>query len=785
MRLALRQFRRQPGFTIAVVLTLALGIGVNTAIFSVFNAIVLRPLSYADVDRLGIVWETNPALGMPTPGARIQASIQNFLEWKRANLPFEDLAAFADRDFNLTGVDMPEPVKGFRATANLFPMLGVRMSLGRTFSADEDSPGHEKVVLLSNRLWTRRFGSDPNIVGRELRLSDESYTVIGVLPPGFEEPPRWSGYRAYPDVWVPMAFTDAERSGATNYSRILYPVARLRSGVSVAQAHAEMDSLGRRLSAQFPDRNEGWSINFISVQSERVSERVRQSLLILLTAAGMVLLVACANIGNLMLARAAGRQREFAIRAALGASRMHIIRQLLTEALILGMTGGVLGLLLAYWTTPLLLSLQTNLLRRIDHLPLDWRVLGFSIGLTLACVIAFGLMPLRLLRPERLRQMPGHRLRSALLSAELAFALVLLIASGLLIKSLWKMLNVDVGLRAENVLTVVLTAKTQQFFYDLVPRLQSLPGVESVGIASHLPMQVLRAGRLRTGGMTAKEAIGVDHRLIGRNYFSTLRIPILQGRDFTQLEIEKGNVPIAIVDATLARRLNPTGQVIGMRVTSVDWKYCKESCEIVGVSGAIRQIGPEESPRPEILVPGVEKTNSLVIRTQGDPAAIAPFVRREIAAIDKNQAVGKMVPMKTSLDGTTEERRFNLTLTGIFTGLALVLAGIGIFGVTAFLVAQRTREIGIRVAIGARRRDIVRVVLTQSLYAIAIGTSIGLLVAIPVMQSIRRYFYQVEPGDVVAYVTASLMLCSVVLISVVIPLARAFRIDPAIALRHD
>jgi putative ABC transport system permease protein len=783
MRFAVRQFRRQPGFTVAVVITLALGIGATSSVFSVLNAVMLRPLPYTNPERLAIVWESNSSLGWPVPGARVQVSIPNYLEWVRAKGELAEFAAFADRDFSLTGVEIPESLRGFRATANLFPLLGTRPQIGRLFYSEEDATGHQ-VVVLSDSFWRRHFGGSADVVGKHLMLDGESYEIVGVLPPNFEEPPRWGGYQKRPDVWVPMAFTNEEKTDATPH-RILYPIARLRSGASVTSAHAEMAALGDEMARRFPERNQGWGINLIPLQAERVSDKVRQSLFILLLAAGMVLLIASFNIGHLILARASGRQKEFAIRASLGASRAQILRQLLAEAGILGGLGGGLGILVSRWTTPLLLSLQSGMVSKVEDVTIDWRVFLFTGSIVLASVLCFGLAPLKMARPERLKPVGGGRRRGLLLASEAALTIILLTASSLLIKSLWKMMDADLGLRVERVLTVRIAAKDPKFFHQLMLRIQALPGVESIGVASNLPMQAIMGGRLRTARMTNKEALGADFRWADPGYFTTLGIPILKGRNFSRTEVAQGNARVAIVDATFAKTLNPSGGVIGMNVISLDWPYCAESCQIIGVSGAIRQIGPENPPRPEIILPGIWNTSTIVVRSAGEVAALGPLIRREVAELDRQQPVGKMELMTTSLAGTTEERRFNLALTSSFAGLALALAGIGVFAVTAFGVSQRTRELAVRVAVGARSSHIVSEVMEGSLPGLVGGAVFGLLVSVPLMASLRHYLYDVAPTDWTAYTVAAMGLIGVAAIALVLPVWRALSVDPALVLRHD
>jgi putative ABC transport system permease protein len=769
---------------IAVVITLALGIGATSSVFSVLNAVLLRPLPYTNPERLAIAWESNPSLGWPVPGARVQVSIPNYLEWVQAKGELGEFAAFADRDFSLTGVEIPESLRGFRATANLFPLLGTRAQIGRLFYPQEDVPGHNHVVVLSDSFWRRHFGGSADVAGKRMMLDGESYEIVGVLPANFEEPPRWGGYQKRPDVWVPMAFTDDERTGATPH-RILYPIVRLRSGAPVESAHAEMAALGEDMARRFPERNQGWGINLIPLQAERVSDKVGQSLFVLLLAAGMVLLIASFNIGHLILARTSGRQKEFAIRASLGASHAQILRQLLAEAGVLGGLGGVLGIVFSRWTTPLLLSLQSGMVHKVEDVTIDWRVLLFTGSIALASVICFGLAPLRLARPDRLKPVASGRRRGLLLASEAALTIILLTASSLLIKSLWKMMDVDLGLRVERVLTVRIAAKDAKFFDQLVPRIQALPGVQNVGVASNLPMQAIMGGRIRTPRMTNKEALGADFRWADAGYFTTLGIPILRGRNFTRTEVAQENARVVIVDATLAKNLNPSGDVIGMNVISLDWPYCAESCRIIGVSGAIRQIGPENPPRPEIIVPGVLKISTIVVRSAGDVAGLGPLIRREVAELDRQQPVSKMELMTTSLAGTTEERRFNLALTSSFAGLALALAGIGVFAVTAFGVSQRTRELAVRVAVGARSTHIVTEVMQGCLPGLTCGAILGLLVSVPLMASLRHYLYDIAPTDWTAYTVAAIGLIGVAAIALVLPVWRALRVDPALVLRHD
>lgn len=784
MLLALRLIRRQPGFTLAVVLTLALGIGATSSIFSVLNAVMLRPLAYKDAERLAIVWESNPALGMPVPGAKVQVSTQNYLSWVETQGPFEELGAFANRDFSLTGVDMPEAIRGFRATANLLPMLGARAQIGRLFGPGEDVPGRDQVVVLSDGFWRRKFGGSPDVLGRRLLLDGEPREVVGVLPAGLEEPARWEGYQSRPDVWVPMAFTSDERTSASNHHRILYPIGRLRPGVTVQAARDGMIAIGRDLGREFPQRNDGWTVNVVPLQAERVSERVRQGLVILLVAAGMVLLIASFNIGHLLLARTAARRKEFAIRTALGASQIQVVRQLLGEAAVLGALGGALGVVLSHWGTPLLLRLQSGMIHRVEEVTVDWRVLLFALALTMTTVLGFGLAPLRIAKTENLK--PALSGSGAwLLASEAFLTVILLAASGLLVRSMWKLMDVDLGLRVDRVLSIEIKAKDARFFEELSARVRALPGVDSVGTASNLPMQALLGGRVRTGSMASKDALGADFRVVDAGYFTTLGIPILQGRGFTESEAARGDARVAVVDATLARRLSATGDVVGTSIISVDWPQCKESCRIIGVSGAIRQLGPEQQARPEIILPGRWKTSSLIVRSRRDGAELGPAVRRAIADLDGQQPAGKMETMATSLAGITEERRFNLALAAVFAGFAILLATIGVFAVAAFAVSQRVREFAIRTAVGAKPYQVMTEALRRPLIALAAGCVLGLTAAVPLMTSLRHYLYGVEPMDWPAYTCAALVLFTAGAAALVLPARRALRVDPATALRHD
>ncbi|MBM3724997.1 MAG: ABC transporter permease [Acidobacteria bacterium] len=785
MRLALRFIRRQPGFSVAVILTLALGIGATASVFSVLNVMLLRPLGYRDAGRLAMVWESNPSLGMPIPGSKVQASVQNYLEWSRTPGPFEELAAFADRDFTLTGTDVPERLRGFRATGNLFPLLGARAQTGRLFRPDEDSPGHDQVAVLSDQAWRSRFGGTPDIVGRRVILDGQPREVIGVLEPGFREPPRWGGYQRPAEVWVPMAFSSDERASSSNHHRILYVTGRIRTGATMPNAHREMGALGQDLARQYPERNRGWSINVVPLQEERVSEPVRQSLLVLLAAACIVLLIACFNIGHLFLARASGRRREFAIRAALGASRGQVARQLLMEASVLGVAGGLLGVAVSRWTTRVLLGMQSSMVHRLEDVAVDWRVLLFASCLTLASVLAFGLAPLSLARPENVKPATPSRGAAWLLASEASLTAILLIASGLLLKSFGKMMDVDLGLRLERVLSVEVAAKDVKFFDGLLPRLRALPNVQSVGTASNLPMQAIMGGRVRTAGMAADDALGADFRWADAGYFTTLGIPIIRGRGFTDSEVALGNARVVIVDDTLAHRLHPKGDVVGTGITSTDWPYCRESCQIVGVSQAIRQIGPEKAPRPEVIVPGRWNSSVLVLRAAGDVAALGPAIRRIVANLDRMQPVGRMEWMMDSYAGITEERRFNLALAGTFAGLALALAGIGVFAVTAFGLSQRVREFAIRTAVGAQPRQVLIDVVRKPLFALATGGGLGLAFAVPVMISLRHHLYSVEPTDWTAYAGAAAILFIGTAAALILPARRAARIDPAVALRHN
>lgn len=785
MRLALRLVLRQPGFALAVVMTLALGIGATASVFSVLNVALLRPLGYEDAERLALVWESNPSLGMPMPGAKVQASVQNYVEWAEAKGSFEELAAFADGDFTITGTDTSERVHGFRATGNLFTLLGARAQFGRLFQSDEDSNGRDQVVVLSDKFWRNRFGGTMDVLGRRVLLDGKPREVIGILEPGFKEPPRWGTYHRPPDVWVPMAFSSDERTSASKPHRILHVIGRLRPGVTMLAAQRAMDALGQDLARRYPERNKGWGINVVPLQAERVSEQVQQSLLVLLAAAGLVLLIASFNIGHLLLARASGRRKEFAIRAALGASRGQVVRQLLTEASVLGLFGGVLGVVVSRWTTPLLLAMQSSMVRRVEDVAVDWRVLVFASLLTMASLLVFGLAPLSYARPGSLKPAKKNRSAAWLLTSEAFLAVILLTASGLLLKSFGKMMEVDLGLKVDHVLSAELAVNDAKFFDQLLPRLRPLPGVQSVGSASNLPMQAILMGRVRTPSMAVDDALGADYRWADAGYFATLGIPILSGRVFTENEVSRGDARVAIVDETLARRLNPTGDVVGTGIISTDWPYCRESCQIIGVSRAIRQIGPEKQPRPEIIVPGRLKTSVLVLRTDGDAGALGPAVRRVVAGLDRLQPVGRMEWMTASYAEITEERRFNLALAGTFAGSALVLAGIGVFGVSAFGLSQRVRELAIRAAVGARPHQVLMEALRKPLLALSIGCVLGLALAVPVMISLRHYLYGVEPIDWTAYAGAAGLLFCGATAALIVPARRAVRIDTAAALRQD
>jgi putative ABC transport system permease protein len=795
LRFGVRMLLKHPGFTAVAVLTLALGIGANTAIFSVVNAVVLRPLAFKEPDRIVHLWERELKRG----GDRYPLAPPNFIDYRDQSHVFEQIGAYRPQNFNFTGVDEAERLDGARASAGVFAALGVTPLLGRAYRPEEEQPGQNRVVMISHGFWSRRFGSDPTIIGKSLTLNGESYTVVGVMPSGFQFPSNDEPVA----LWIPMTFSASEMPNRGFHS--FGAVARLKAGVSRAQALAELETIAGRLRQQYPETNASFDVNLIPVHEQVVGE-ARPILLKLFGAVGLVLLIACANVASLLLSRSASRGREIAIRTALGASRGRILRQLITESLTLSILGGAVGLLLTAGSIRLLKQLGAGAIPRLQEVAIDVRVLGFSLLLALVASLLAGLAPALQVTKARVGESlkegarstadRGHnRIRRLLVISQLALSLVLVISAGLVIKSLLLLQAVNPGIRPNNVLTMRVALSSRRglqavyYYQELLRRIGRIPGVESVGAISHLPLSGAMAfvdftidGKPAAPG----EDRSTHFRAISPDYFRTMGIPLLKGRDFTEQDNERAT-NVMIINETLARRHFPGEDPIGRRL-SITFGDEPAMRQVVGVVGDVKHRGLTNESGSEVYVPYPQLPlagMNIVARTEGDPSSIVGAVRSEAFAIDRNQPVANIRTMEQYLADSVARPRFNTVLLGLFAALALALAVVGIYGVMSYFVTQRTHEIGIRLALGARSRDVLRMVVRQGMSLIISGLAIGLTMAFATTRLLTNLLYGLGPTDPLTFVGISSLFALVALLACFIPARRAAKVDPIVALRHE
>jgi putative ABC transport system permease protein len=804
LRYGARMLVKSPVFTIVAVIALALGIGASTAIFSVVNAVLLRALPYQEAERLVAVWEYNRVRD------RHQNSISaaNFLDWQEQNSVFDDLAGYTDGNINLVDEGEPEQITVQYATSNLFSVLGVQPIQGRAFLPDDGKPDQPKIVILSHGLWQRRFASDPGIIGRKLQMNGTETEVVGVLPANFKWFIKNGSLVGKPaEAWMPFYLGEDFR---VRRGRFMAAVARLKPNVTLAQAQTEMDIIGARLEEQYKGFNSGWGVEVIALR-EQLTGDVKPALLILFGAVGFVLLIACANVANLLLSRAASRQKEIALRSALGAGRWRIVRQLLTESLLLALLGGTLGLVLALWGTEALVSLSPPQILDLREVTINPAVLVFSLAVSLLTGVIFGLVPAfeasRLNLTEALKEggknlggsRRSNRLRGAFVVAEVALSLVLLIGAGLLLQSFFRLQKVDPGFHSQNLLTMNLQLPQSRyredrqridFFKRAVEQLQALPGVESAGAVSFLPFARPTAGtRFSIEGQPKPEA-GQEPTtsvcVTDANYFDTLKIPLRRGRIYNQAEATEMR-HVVLINEALARRYFPDEDPIGKRLT-INMKNENSPTEIIGIVGDAKQESLEAEVRPTVYWPHPELAYNfmtLVVRTQNDAAGIAPAAREIIRGLDNQQPIAEMRTMESLLATSMARARFNTLLLGIFALVALILAGIGIYGVMSYTVSQRTHEIGIRLALGAKAADVLRFVVGQGMRLAGLGLCLGLVAAFALTRLMKTLLFEVSATDLTTFVVISLFLAVVALLACLLPARRATRTDPMIALRYE
>jgi predicted permease len=805
LRFGVRMLLKNPGFTAVAVLTLALGIGANTAIFSVVNGVLLKPLPYEQPGQLVNLWEAAPwGQSTVSPGA--------FTDWRDGSTSLEALSVVRGASMNLVGEGEPESLIGLEVCASYLRILRLQPMLGRGFLPGEDKPGGDnRVVVIAHGLWQRRFGADPGIIGRNIRLNSDPHTVIGVLPPkatlAGEDPSEDRQFL------IPIVFGEDH---TTRSNQLFNVIARLKPDVTREQAQAELTALKQRLQPLYPKDKEDWTVK-VAPLHESITGGVKPTLLTLMGAVAFVLLIACANVANLLLAKAASRQKEMAIRTAMGASRWRVIRQMLTESLLLGLLGGSLGVGLACWGVQVLSIWGGGDLPRVDEVSVDGRALAFSLLVSVGAGLLFGLVPaLQISRPdlnETLKEggrdsaaRAGHRMRSGLIVAEVALALVLLTGAGLLVRSLFRLLNVDRGFNPQNTLVMdislpkikypVYSDARSRFLHRIFEKLEGLPGVEAAGMASSVPMLGWSNGSRFKRADRPEQDFHSPFNSVSGNYFRALGIPLLRGRvfserdDFTndqQFTKERINQLTVIFNEALAKKIFPNEDPIGKRVRFWGDEGREFQWEIIGIVGNVRQKQLDDAMLDRFYIPQAFfwQDGSLVVRTKGAPLAFAEAIRKEILAIDSEVPVSDIRTMEQTISRSLSSRRFTLTLLGIFAGAALALAVIGVYGVMAYAATQRTHEIGIRIALGAQPANVLWLVLRQGIWLTMLGLAVGLAGALALTRVLRNYLYETGTTDATTFASVSLLLLLVALLACLIPARRATKVDPITALRHQ
>jgi len=811
IRYTLRVLRKSPGFTLIVVLALALGIGANTAIFSVVNAVLLRALPFPDPGRIVMVWSPNPLILAGVD--ELPPSNADLKDWREQNHVFERLAGVTSRQFNLAGEGEPERAGGAEVTADFFSVLGVQPERGRWFTADEDQPG-KRVAVISDALWRRRYAGDPQIIGRQITIDGQGHTVVGVMPAGFQFPrgselPNFYAFAAQTDVWTPLGW-DAKR-WSNRGSHILIAVGRLKGGVPVQQAQQQMGAIEKRLSEQFND-SRGWSAKVMPLHDQIVGG-TRVALWTLLGAVGFVLLIACANVANIVLARASARQKEMAIRTAVGANRMRVTQQLLTESVLLALAGGVLGLILASVGIDVLLSITPADVPRMEGVGIDGRVLAFTALISLATGLLFGVAPAFQMSSSRLNETlkesgrgssagtVSRRFRGALVAGEVALALILLAGAGLLMKSFVRLAQVDPGFHAQSAVTMDLTLpefkydtdqKRAAFFQLALNRIGALPGVEVVGAISRLPLgnsaEELDAFTIAGKALPANGQLPLaEYRVCSAEYFRALGVPLIRGRWFTNADAES-RPQVAVINQEFARQYLSGDDPMGKRIKMGYPNSTNPWLTVVGIVHDVKHNSLAAPAPPQLYVSYLQSAESgmtLVIRTAGDPLRVVAAARNEVRSVDPDQPVANIRTMDHIVAASMARQRFNMLLLGIFAAVALALAAVGLYGVISYSVGQRAHEIGIRMALGAKRTDVLRMVLRQGMVLVAAGLAVGLAAALMMSRMLTSLLYEVRATDPVVLVGVALLLAAVAAAACSVPALRATRVDPVTALRYE
>jgi putative ABC transport system permease protein len=810
LRFGVRMLRKSPGFALTVIAVLALGIGANAAVFSVIDAVLLRSLPLRDPERLVMIWEKNPALG-GSIGERVPVAYTNFLEWTRRATQFEAIGGFEDANFNLTSGSEPERIEGARASANIFTLFGVKPALGINFDSAATDPARMHVAVLTDAFFRNHFGGQRSALGQTLTLNDIVYTIVGVLPPEFHLPAAREGQDQHsPKLWVPYDSSATQNPVEAN-RRKMQVYGRLRGNVTLAQARAEMDGIARHLAEQDPTQNAGFGINVFPVAVENLGQDLRRSLLVMLAAVGFVLLIGSANIANLMLTRAAARQKEMAIRKALGAGRGRLVSQLLAESLLLSGAGAVLGLGLAHFGIRALVALHPSGITRPDDIQLNLTVLVFTMLVSIFAGVFFGIVPaLQAARTDVnafLNQTRGaqaasssSRMRKLLVVVEVALACVLLVGAGFMMKSLLAVLSVQPGFRPDHLLTMKFSmpgsryandAQIAAFCRQVQEKISAMAGVKSASFSDGLPLTRIRLTRFVLEGQLppprGSEPTADMRGIFSATYFDTVGIRLIAGRNFTAEELAN-KAPVLVINQTLAKRLWPNEDAVGQHLRSVPSKPETPPVvsTVIGVVADTHQESLEIGTRPEITKPMVDFTQlTLAVRGEGDPESLIMSVKSQVWSVDKNLPVYEVRTMEQILGEDTSQRKFQSFVMSVFAGLALMLASIGLFGVLASLVSQRTQEIGIRMALGAQARDVLGLVFGEGFRMVTLGVVIGVAAGVALSRYLASLFFGVSPANPGTYFQVALLMMGIALLACLLPAWRAIRVNPMVALRYE
>jgi len=810
LRFGVRMLRKSPGFALTVIAVLALGIGANAGVFSVVDAVLLRSLPLRDPERVVMLWEKNPALD-GSIGERVPAAYTNFLEWTRRATQFEAIGGFEDANFNLTSGPEPERIEGARASANIFTLFGVKPVLGTSFESAETDPNKSHVAVLSDAFYKSHFGGQRSALGQTLTLNDVVYTIVGVLPPEFHLPAAREGQDQHsPKLWV-LYDSSATQNPVEANRRKMQVYGRLRAGVTLSQARAEMDGIAKHLAEQDPTQNAGFGINVFPVSAENLGQDLRRNLLVMLAAVGFVLLIGCANIANLMLTRAAARQKEMAIRKALGAGRGRLVSQLLAESLLLSGAGAVLGLGLAHFGIKALVALRPAGITRPEDIQLNLTVLAFTMLVSVLAGVFFGIVPaLQAARTDVnafLNQTRGaqaasssSRMRKLLVVGEVALACVLLVGAGFMMKSLLAVLSVDPGFRPDHLLTMKFSMPASRYANDaqiaafcrqVQEKISAMAGVKSASFSDGLPLTRIRLTRFVLEGQAppprGSEPTADMRGIFSATYFDTVGMRLIAGRNFTAEELAN-KAPVLVINRTLAKRLWPNEEAVGQHLRNVPSKPDTPPIvsTVIGVVADTHQESLESRTRPEITKPMVDYTQlTLAVRGNAAPESLITSVKSQVWSVDKNLPVFEVRTMEQVLGEDTSQRRFQSFVMSVFAGLALVLASIGLFGVLASLVSQRTQEIGIRMALGAQTRDVLSLVLGEGFRMVALGVIVGVAAGIGLTRYLASLFFGVSPASPGTYLQVALLMMGIALIACLLPAWRAIRVNPMVALRYE